>query len=139
MSEPTPPQGTDRRVIPQRSTTWAAKLADAMYAAKLTPNRVSIGSVLFALIGAVGLIASGLVSSDGARAAWLVVTACCIPLRLLFNMLDGCWRSKKECTLPPAIYSMRYPIVSPISCYWPPPVTPPQAFGWPVVSIGAWL
>src|SRR5699024_2343010 len=50
-----------------------------------------------------------------------------------------CWRSKKECTLPPAIYSMRYPIVSPISCYWPPPVTPPQAFGWPVVSIGAWL
>ena len=89
MSEPTPPQGTDRRVIPQRSTTWAAKLADAMYAAKLTPNRVSIGSVLFALIGAVGLLASGLVSSDGARAAWLVVTACCIPLRLLFNMLDG--------------------------------------------------
>ena len=89
MSEPNTPQGTDRRAIPQRTTTWAAKLADAMVAAKLTPNRVSVGSVLFAAIGAVGFICSVLVSTDGARAAWLIVAAVCIPLRLLLNMLDG--------------------------------------------------
>src|SRR5690625_4174349 len=89
MSETNSPQGTDRRAIPQRSTGWAAKLADAMYAAKLTPNMVSVGSVVFAVIGAAALIASTLVTSDGARAVWLVVTASCIPLRLLLNMLDG--------------------------------------------------
>ncbi|HIY85953.1 MAG TPA: CDP-alcohol phosphatidyltransferase family protein [Candidatus Yaniella excrementavium] len=89
MSEINRPQGTDRRAIPQRSTGWAAKLADAMYAAKLTPNKVSVGSVIFAVIGAAGLIVSGLVTTDAARAAWLMVTVVCIPLRLLLNMLDG--------------------------------------------------
>ena len=83
------PQGTDRRAIPQRSTTWAAKLADVMHAAKLTPNRVSVGSVLFAALGAAALIASALVATDGARAVWLIVAVMCIPLRLLLNMLDG--------------------------------------------------
>lgn len=89
MSDSNTPHGTDRRAIPQRSTTWAAKLADAMYAAKLTPNKVSVGSVLFAAVGAAGLIASALVTSDGVRAVWLVVIAVCVPLRLLLNMLDG--------------------------------------------------
>lgn len=89
MSETHIPRGTDRRAIPQRSTTWAAKLADVMYAAKLTPNTVSIGSVVFAAIGAAALVASELVATDGARAGWLIVTIVCIPLRLLLNMLDG--------------------------------------------------
>lgn len=89
MSEPNTPQGTDRRAIPQRTTPWATKLADAMYASKLTPNRVSVGSVLFAAIGAAGFICSSLVTTDGARSAWLIVAAVCIPLRLLLNMLDG--------------------------------------------------
>lgn len=89
MSDNTPPHGTDRRAIPQRSTSWAAKLADTMYAAKLTPNKVSVGSVVFAAIGAVGLIASALVATDGARTGWLIVAVVCIPLRLLLNMLDG--------------------------------------------------
>ena len=89
MSEMNSPQGTDRRAIPQRSTTWAAKLADAMYAARLTPNRVSVGSVLFAALGATAFIASALVTADGVRAVWLIVAVVCIPLRLLLNMLDG--------------------------------------------------
>lgn len=89
MSEMNTPQGADRRAIPQRSTTWAAKLADTMYAAKLTPNKVSVGSVLFAVLGAAAFIATALVTTDGARAAWLLVAVVCIPLRLLLNMLDG--------------------------------------------------
>lgn len=89
MSDFETPQGTDRRAIPQRSTTWAAKLADMMAAVRLTPNRVSVGSVLFASLGAVAFLCSAWVSSDGARAAWLIVAAGCIPLRLLLNMLDG--------------------------------------------------
>ena len=89
MPDMNPPQGTDRRAIPQRSTSWAAKLADVMYAAKLTPNKVSVGSVFFAALGGVAFIASAVVATDGARAAWLVVAVLCIPLRLLLNMLDG--------------------------------------------------
>lgn len=84
------PQGTDRRAIPQRSTRWAARLADLMHAAGLTPNRVSVGSVLFAAVGAAALVAAGhAATGDGARAGWLVLAAACIPLRLLLNMLDG--------------------------------------------------
>lgn len=89
MSENTTPRGTDRRAIPQRSTPWAAKLADAMYAAKLTPNKVSVGSVVFAAIGAIAFLASALVTTDGARTGWLIAAVVCIPLRLLLNMLDG--------------------------------------------------
>lgn len=89
MLESNTPHGTDRRAIPQRSSTWAAKLADAMVAAKLTPNRVSVGSVVFAIIGGLGFLCSALVATDGARVAWLIVAAVCIPLRLLLNMLDG--------------------------------------------------
>lgn len=89
MLESNTPHGTDRRAIPQRSSTWAAKLADAMVAAKLTPNRVSVGSVVFAIIGGLGFLCSALVATDGARAPWLIVAAVCIPLRLLLNMLDG--------------------------------------------------
>src|SRR5699024_7327862 len=100
MSETNSPQGTDRRAIPQRSTFWAAKLADAMYAAKLTPNMVSVGSVIFAVIGAAGLIASALVTTDSARAVCLVVTASCIPLRLLLNMLDGMLAGEKGMHTP---------------------------------------
>lgn len=89
MAKMNRPQGTDRRAIPQRSTTWAAKLADAMYAAKLTPNRVSMGSVLFAALGATAFLCSAVVTGDGVRATWLIIAALCIPLRLLLNMLDG--------------------------------------------------
>lgn len=89
-SDAGPAQGTERRAIPQRSTRWAARLADAMHGAGLTPNRVSVGSVLLAAVGAVALVASGHHDvGGGVRAVLLVVAACCIPLRLLLNMLDG--------------------------------------------------
>lgn len=89
MAESLPPQGTDRRAIAQRSTTWAAQLANIMVALRLTPNAISVGSVLFAALGAAALLCSALVPNDGARAAWLITAAVCIPLRLLLNMLDG--------------------------------------------------
>ena len=141
MSEINRPQGTDRRAIPQRSTGWDAKLADAMYAAKLTPNKVSVGSVIFALIGAAGLIVSGLVTTDAARAAWLMVTVVCIPLRLLLNMLDGMLAVEKGLHTPPGICSMRYPIALPIWYYLLPPGMRPPGSGRSVRRTGVlpWL
>ncbi|KAB1643419.1 CDP-alcohol phosphatidyltransferase family protein [Gulosibacter chungangensis] len=106
-------QGLTRRNIPQRSTGWAKRSADALYAAKLTPNSISVISVLFALVGAVALALSGIAfptsltaqaitdgptgpdqfspwfSLAGARWWLLLIAAVCIPMRLLCNMLDG--------------------------------------------------
>lgn len=84
----TSPHGLDRRTIPQRSTTWASRLADILAGMRLTPNSISVISVMIAAIGAGALAASGF-ASDGPRAALLVTAAVCLPLRLLLNMLDG--------------------------------------------------
>lgn len=81
-------EGTDRRAIPQRNSRWASKTADALAAARLTPNQISVASVLIAALGAAALVASAQVGA-GARAALLAAAAVCIPLRLILNMLDG--------------------------------------------------
>ncbi|WP_051687451.1 CDP-alcohol phosphatidyltransferase family protein [Curtobacterium sp. S6] len=88
-SAPWEATGTDRRAIPQRTTGWAARTADLLHSTGLTPNQVSVGSVIFAAIGALALVLSGTVEHDGARSVWLIMTVVCIPLRLLLNMLDG--------------------------------------------------
>ncbi|WP_120004517.1 CDP-alcohol phosphatidyltransferase family protein [Nesterenkonia muleiensis] len=91
---------TDRRAIPQRSTRWAAKAADTLAAAKLTPNQISVGSVIFAAAGAAALIASTYTDNDAARSVLLAATAVCIPLRLLLNMLDGMLAVEKGMSSP---------------------------------------
>lgn len=83
-----PAAGLDRREIAQRSTLWTARTADALAAMRLTPNSISVLSVVLAAIAAAALIASAQVD-DGARIGLLVVAAAMLPLRLLCNMLDG--------------------------------------------------
>ncbi len=82
------PEGLDRRTIPQRTASWATKCADLLAAAHLTPNSISVISVLVAAVAGVSFVVSGFVD-DGARTALLIVAAVCMPLRLLCNMLDG--------------------------------------------------
>lgn len=81
-------QGLDRRTIPQRSTRWATRIADVLAAMCLTPNSISVLSVVFACLGGAALMASAS-ASDGARPWLLAATAVCLPMRLLLNMLDG--------------------------------------------------
>ena len=82
------PHGTRRRDIPQRSTGWAASAADAMAGAGLTPNQISVLSVVFAALAAALLVASAHVGTP-VRSILLVAVALLLPLRLLANMLDG--------------------------------------------------
>ncbi|MGO1543677.1 MAG: CDP-alcohol phosphatidyltransferase family protein [Gulosibacter sp.] len=82
------PAGLDRRNIPQRSTGWAKRAADLLATARLTPNSISVLSVVIAVIGAVALGVSGF-APEGSRWWLLVIAAVAIPLRLLCNMLDG--------------------------------------------------
>ncbi|MCC9198339.1 CDP-alcohol phosphatidyltransferase family protein [Arthrobacter sp. zg-Y820] len=92
--------GTDRREIPQRGSRWAAKSADMLAAAKLTPNQISVGSVVFAAVGAAALIWSAHTDDAIIRAVLLAAAAACIPLRLLLNMLDGMLAVEKGMSSP---------------------------------------
>ncbi|MDJ1370539.1 CDP-alcohol phosphatidyltransferase family protein [Gulosibacter molinativorax] len=93
--------GLERRNIPQRSTGWAKRAADLLYAARLTPNSISVLSVVIAFIGAVALGLSGFVPAlDIPRWVLLVIAAVCIPLRLLCNMFDGMLAVEKRMHSP---------------------------------------
>lgn len=81
-----------RREIPQRTSGWARNLARLGQRWGLTPNGVSIASVVFAAVGCAAFVAAGLADAAGdtvLRTTWLVVAAAMAPLRLLSNMLDG--------------------------------------------------
>jgi phosphatidylglycerophosphate synthase len=72
----------DRRPLTTRNASWAKALAAALVRSAITPNQISVISIVFALIGA------------GLLLYWptplgFVLGAVCVQLRLLCNMLDG--------------------------------------------------
>src|SRR5215813_3931258 len=76
----------DRRPIKIRSKRSVQALALTLTRWGVSPNQVSVLSVVFASIGAALLAQEAL----GARTPWpLVGTAVCIQLRLLANLVDG--------------------------------------------------
>lgn len=78
----------DRRPIGARSTKWAQLLTTQLTAAGVTPNQVSVMSVIFGALGALLFCTS--VNLDRApSAACLLGAGVCIQARLLCNMLDG--------------------------------------------------
>ena len=76
----------NRRPLTTRSTSWAKWLASLLVKYDVSPNFISVLSILPALIGA-WLLAC----PDSPPHAWntLFAVALCIQLRLLCNMLDG--------------------------------------------------
>ena len=75
-------QDANRRPIAARGSGWAQRGAAALARSRLTPNQISVLSVLFALAGAWALLAL-----PGAAGALLC--ALTILLRLLCNLFDG--------------------------------------------------
>lgn len=75
-------QDANRRPIAVRGSGWAQRIAVALARSRVTPNQISVLSVLFALAGAWALL-----SLPGAVGAWLC--ALTILLRLLCNLFDG--------------------------------------------------
>ncbi|HWY92092.1 MAG TPA: CDP-alcohol phosphatidyltransferase family protein [Chthoniobacterales bacterium] len=76
----------DRRPIKTRSARLVQTLALVLTRLGVSPNQVSVLSVVSASIGAALLVWEAL----GARTPWpLVGTAACIQLRLLANLVDG--------------------------------------------------
>ncbi len=79
---------TGRRPIPSRKSRWAQQGARWLVGTGVSPNQISVASIVVAALGAAMLI----VSRDehgGLRVGLLLVAALCIPLRLLCNLFDG--------------------------------------------------
>ena len=78
----------NRRPLKIRDQRIMTRFAAWLSQRSVTPNQISVLSVLFALAGAVALVYSGQ-QLGGARSIWLVIAALCIQLRLLCNLFDG--------------------------------------------------
>jgi phosphatidylglycerophosphate synthase len=76
-----PMQTPDRRPLASRSSRWAQAAAAALARSSVTPNQISLASIVFALGGTFALVR--------ASPGMLLVAAVCVQLRLLCNLLDG--------------------------------------------------
>ncbi|WP_457090658.1 CDP-alcohol phosphatidyltransferase family protein [Microvirga sp. P5_D2] len=72
-----------RRPIAARSSGFAQKLTQALLKTSVTPNQISVASILFAAIGAAALVYAP------AHPLFYLVAVASIQLRLLCNLLDG--------------------------------------------------
>jgi phosphatidylglycerophosphate synthase len=72
----------NRRPLKTRSSRWARACAAYLASTSITPDQISLLSIVFAAVGAIALLA-------GASPWSLVACAICIQLRLACNLLDG--------------------------------------------------
>lgn len=75
----------ERRPIKSRNTNWARKSAALLAQIGISPNTISMVSVLFSAIAG-GIF---LHVSTGDSSLWLPVAGLCVGLRLICNLLDG--------------------------------------------------
>lgn len=75
-------QDDDRRPLASRDTGWARRIAATLARSSVTPNQISVASVVFAAAGAASLLWL-------ATPAGFLLAALCIQLRLLCNLFDG--------------------------------------------------
>ncbi len=75
----------NRRQLATRSASWAKWLGATIAKTHITPNQISVLSIIPAIVGA-WLLASTQIEKTSFV---LVLITLCIQLRLLFNMLDG--------------------------------------------------
>jgi len=76
-------EAANRRPLKSRSSGWARALAAALARSRITPNQISVASVVFAALGA------GTLTFSAAAPRALLTAALCIQLRLVCNLLDG--------------------------------------------------
>jgi len=80
----------NRRPLRSRQTAWAQAAARRIDGAGITPNMISAGAVLAAVVGGGSLALVGLIGDMVVlRGALLLVAALAIQARLLCNLFDG--------------------------------------------------
>lgn len=88
MSDPLPDEPR-RRPVRARGSRLAHAAARGLQRLGLRPNQISVLSVVFAALGSAALVAAGRQPGVWARAAWFLLAAGGVQLRLLCNLLDG--------------------------------------------------
>lgn len=81
-------QTDGRREIASRNTRWASSFAKWLAHCNISPNQISIMSVVFSAIGGAVLILASICPNLSFYVA-LPIYALCIQLRLLCNLFDG--------------------------------------------------
>ncbi len=93
-------EAANRRQLKTRGRAWPSAIARALARVGVTPNQVSVVSILFAALTGYAFYVAGQASAGpvagifrspraGEVSIWLVVAAAGIQLRLLCNLLDG--------------------------------------------------
>lgn len=78
-----------RRELKTRNAKWAQALARKVDAMGITPNTVSVISILFAMAGSVLMMTVSYACCKTAATLMWLGAAACIQLRLLCNLIDG--------------------------------------------------
>ena len=82
------PEGS-RRILKSRDTAWAQTLARRVAAAGITPNTISVLSIVFAVAGAACLVEAADHCCGWPASVLYLGGAAGIQLRLLCNLIDG--------------------------------------------------
>jgi phosphatidylglycerophosphate synthase len=78
-----------RRELKTRNAKWAQVLARKVDAMGITPNAVSVVSVVFAIAGSALMMTVSYACCKSAATLMWIGAAACIQLRLLCNLIDG--------------------------------------------------
>src|SRR5262245_63551002 len=81
--------GTNRRPLTSRDTAWARSITRWLATTSVTPNQISMASIVAAGVAGACFWLGGQVEGAGARAALLIAAAAFCQLRLLCNLFDG--------------------------------------------------
>lgn len=79
----------NRRPLASRQTGWAAAVTRKLAATSVTPNQISIASMIFAGLAGICFWWAGSTAEAAARTALLIAAAAFCQLRLLCNLFDG--------------------------------------------------
>lgn len=88
MKNDTKQQTDGRREVASRNTKWANKFAQWLAQKSITPNQISMMSIIFSAIGGGILLCSSLGAKIPLYISFIVYILC-IQLRLLCNLFDG--------------------------------------------------
>jgi len=81
-------QDENRRPLASRDSGWARMIARKLSTASVTPNQISMASMVMAAVAGLAFWQAGM-ASGGSRAALLLVAALFCQFRLLCNLFDG--------------------------------------------------
>jgi len=83
------PSSESRRPIATRDTGWAKRTAAYLAAHGISPNTISVFSIVFSFFGLLAFYADLQSTGFGLHILWMILAIACIQLRLIMNLFDG--------------------------------------------------